>query len=134
LAHADFRSIGAYGAIIPKSGTDTTPTNLLLIARERFPLPLDIFSLDDNPRETGVSGPAGFTKVQFLSFRGVVNPSLPLGSDPERFRTSLNRVAAAFAGSNWEDAQLPKSLRQLLTQARVPSSRTAACASGRINE
>jgi hypothetical protein len=129
LARADFRSIGVYGAMIPRSkAVSSSPNAALTLMRHDFPFPLDIFGLADVPREMNILGPDGARKVRYLPFRGQLNPALPLGSDLKRYASSLNQIAAAFANSNWDEAQLPNSLRQFLAQADVPISRSNRCA------
>lgn len=128
LAHADFRSIGIYGAMMPKSAINSQPGAELKFMRAEFPLPMDWFGVSEKPKETDVATMNGHSRTRYLFFQGTVNPSAPLGSDLKKFATSLNRIAEAFAGSNWYDAELPTSLRQWLDQSHVEGSRSGPCA------
>jgi uncharacterized protein YjbI with pentapeptide repeats len=127
LARADFRSVGVYGAITPRSKAESTPAARFMFMRLGFPLPMDLFSLPDVPREMDLPLPNGVKKVRYQPFGGSLNSALPMGNDVRKFATSLNEIARAFANSNWGDARLPNSLRQFLTQAQVPASRSGAC-------
>jgi uncharacterized protein YjbI with pentapeptide repeats len=127
LTRTDFRSTGVYGALIPRFKADLSTAAMLKLMRQDFPFPLDYFALDYKPREITFVDLSGTRTVPYLSFRGTLNPSAPIGNDLKRFSNSLNRIVDAFAGSNWHDAQLPNSLRQFLTQADVPTIRTASC-------
>jgi uncharacterized protein YjbI with pentapeptide repeats len=131
LLHADFRQIGVYGALIPKPEAlqpSLTPLAWATWARQNFPLPMDSFAVEDKPRETNLVTLNGAKKASYLFFHGTPSPSLPIGGDLGRFAGSLKGIAYAFSNSNWNDAQLPNSLRQFLTQAKVPVSRTNSCA------
>ena len=88
---------------------------------------MDLFGVDFKPREANVASLSGVKKTSYFLFSGVLNPSSPMGSDQARFAGSLKATAGAFANSTWNEAQLPNSLRQFLTQARVPTSGTGTC-------
>jgi uncharacterized protein YjbI with pentapeptide repeats len=131
LAHADFRRIGVYGALIPKALPPSTAPGALgaldTWGRQDFPLPMDLFVVEDKPRETTIATLGVVKKASYRFFRGNLSPSLPIGSDLGRYAGSLKGIAGAFSNSNWNDAQLPNSLRQFLTRANVPVSRTNSC-------
>jgi uncharacterized protein YjbI with pentapeptide repeats len=127
LKHTDFRSVGVYGALLPFTGRQLSPGSKLTFMRTQFPFPLDFFGLSDKPQKWDQANLGGVVHMEYLAFRGTLNPTLPMGTDSRKFTGSLNLIAKAFTHSNWDDAQLPVSLRQLLTQDRVATTLTGSC-------